>query len=255
MKGNNFHVQMVVSLTPMVKALLIANGAIWLAAVVVLQGFILKNNMLFNIFGLAPGNFIESFQVWQPLTYMFLHSSSVWHLLFNGLIIWFIGAELEKIWGPREFLKYYLTCGVGAGLLFVAVIYSAVALFGLSPQFLYVPTIGASGAVFGLLVAYGVLFAEREIYFMMLFPMKAKHFILILAGVEFFTLLTAGFGGAVNNTAHLGGFIIGLFYLLSKKHIHKFRQRKWLKKPGERKLKLVVDNDNKSKKDNKPTFH
>ena len=82
-------------------------------------------------------------------------------------------------------------------MLFVAVIYAAVAFFGLNSQFLYVPTIGASGAVFGLLVAYGVLFAEREIYFMMLFPMKAKHFILILAGVEFFTLLTAGFGGAV----------------------------------------------------------
>jgi len=252
MRGNNFHVQMVVSLTPMVKALLIANAAIWFVAVVIFQGFITKDTVLFSLFGLSPGKFVESLQVWQPLTYMFFHSSSVWHLLFNGLIIWFIGAELEKIWGPREFLKYYLICGVGAGLLFVGVIYSAVAFFGLSSQFLYVPTIGASGAVFGLLVAYGVLFAEREIYFMMLFPMKAKHFILILAGVEFFTLLTAGFGGAVNNTAHLGGFLIGLIYIFSKKHIHKIKQRKWLKKPGERKLKLVVDNDKEKKG---PTFH
>jgi membrane associated rhomboid family serine protease len=245
---------MVVSLTPMVKALLIINAVIWLCAVVIFQGFITKNTMIFNIFGLAPGSFIENIKLWQPITYMFLHSNGVWHLLFNGLVIWFIGSELEKIWGPREFLKFYLTCGVGAGLLFVAVIYGAVGLFGLDSQFLYVPTIGASGAVFGLLVAYGVLFAERQIYFMMLFPMKAKHFILILAAVEFFTLLTAGFGGAVNNTAHLGGFIIGLIYLYVKKYTTKLKHNKWLKKPG-RKLKLVVDNEPQKKKSDGPTFH
>ena len=254
MRGNNYHVQMVVSLTPMVKALLIANAVIWLAAVVIVQGFITKNTLFFNLFGLSPKHFVESLSLWQPFTYMFLHSSSVWHLLFNGLIVWFIGSELEKIWGPREFLKYYLVCGVGAGLLFVAVIYAAVGFFGLDPRFLNVPTIGASGAVFGLLVAYGVLFAEREIYFMMLFPMKAKHFILILAGVEFFTLLTSGFGGAVNNTAHLGGFVVGLIYLYTKKYFHRVQQAKWLKKPG-RNLKLVVDNDPKSKKDKGPTYH
>ena len=70
MRGNNFHVQMVVSLTPMVKALLIVNAAIWLAAVVIIQGFVTKDTVFFSIFGLAPGKFIETFQLWQPFTYM-----------------------------------------------------------------------------------------------------------------------------------------------------------------------------------------
>lgn len=253
MKSNNYHVQMIVSLTPMVKAILLANSIIWLAAVIIAQEFIFKNNVVFDLFGLSAAGVLESFKLWQPVTYMFLHSAGIWHILFNCLIIWFIGSELEKIWGPKEFLKYYLTCGIGAGVLYVIVINLAVNLFGLNPGFMSVPTIGASGAVFGLLVAYGVIFGERMIYFMMLFPMKAKYFILLLAVVEIFTLITSGFGGAVNNTAHLGGFIVGLLYIYLGRYISKVRQRRWLKKPGH-KLKLVVDNENK-KKDDTPTYH
>lgn len=246
---------MVVTLTPMVKAILIANAVAWLVAVVVLQGMILKDNSIFESMGLSGNGVLGSFKLWQPLTYMFLHSASIWHILFNSLIIWFVGSELEKIWGPREFLKYYLTCGVGAGLLYIMVINMAVQFFGLNEGFLSVPTIGASGAVFGLLVAYGLTFGERVILFMMLFPMKAKHFIMLLALVEVFTLINAGFGGAVNNTAHLGGFIVGLVYILSRKQMSKLRQNRWLKKPGH-KLKLVVDNDKrKGNKDKGPTFH
>lgn len=243
---------MVVSLTPMVKAVLVAHAVIWFLAVVVVQGFVLKNNTIFDLFGLSSAGVLENFYVWQPLTYMFLHSASIWHILFNCLIVWFIGSELEKIWGSREFLKYYLICGVGAGILYIFVINIAVNLFGLNPGFMNVPTIGASGAVFGLLVAYGVLFGDRVIYFMMLFPMKAKYFILLLAVVEVFTLITAGFGGAVNNTAHLGGFILGLLYIYVGRYISNRRQKHWLKKPGN-KLKLVIDNE--KKKDKKPTFH
>jgi membrane associated rhomboid family serine protease len=251
MKSSNYQVQMIVSLTPMVKALLVINAVIWLLGVVIAQGFILKNTIIFDIFGLSGTGVLENFQLWQPLTYMFLHSESIWHILFNGLIIWFVGSELEKIWGPREFLRYYLTCGVGAGFLYIFVVSVAVNIFGLNEGFLSVPTIGASGAVFGLLMAYGLIFGERVIYFMMLFPMKAKFFILILAVVEVFTLVTSGFGGAVNNTAHLGGFLVGLLYIYAGKFKMKRMQRKWLKKPGH-KLKLVVDNE---KKDDKPTFH
>ncbi len=243
---------MIVTLTPMVKALLIANAFVWLIGVVILQGFVLKNNMLFDLFGLSGSGVLQSFNLWQPITYMFLHSESIWHILFNGLIIWFVGSELEKIWGPREFLRYYLTCGIGAGFLYIFAISLAVNVFGLNQGFMSVPTIGASGAVFGLLMAYGLIFGERVIYFMMLFPMKAKFFILILAIVEVFTLITSGFGGAVNNTAHLGGFVVGLIYIYLGKFKMKRMQKKWLKKPGQ-KLKLVVDNE--KKKDDKPTYH
>lgn len=252
MKSSNFKVQMVVTLTPMVKAILIANAVIWFVAVVILQGFIFKSNVIFDNFGLSGDGVLGSLKLWQPLTYMFLHSASIWHILFNCLIVWFIGSELEKIWGPKEFLKYYLTCGIGAGLLYVAVLNIAVQFFGLNEGFLGVPTIGASGAVFGLLVAYGLTFGERTILFMMLFPMKAKYFILLLALVEVFTLINSGFGGAVNNTAHLGGFVVGLLYIFIDRYMGKVKQKRWLKKPGH-KLKLVVDNEDK--KDKGPTFH
>ncbi len=252
MKSNNYYVQMTVTLTPMVKALLIANAVIWFVGVVIAQEFILKNNMVFNTFGLSAGGVLESFKLWQPVTYMFLHSMGIWHILFNCLIIWFIGSELEKIWGQKEFLRYYFTCGIGAGMLYVIVINLAVNLFGLNPGLMEVPTVGASGAIFGLLVAYGVIFGERTIFFMMLFPMKAKYFILLLGAIEVFTLITSGFGGVVNNTAHLGGFAVGLFYIYLNKYINKKRQKRWLKKPGQ-KLKLIVDNE--IKKEDKPTFH
>ncbi len=252
MRSNNYYVQMTVTITPMVKALLIANTVIWFLAVIVAQGFIFKNNIVFDVFGLSAGGVLESFKLWQPITYIFLHSTGIWHILFNCLIIWFIGSELEKIWGQKEFLKYYLTCGIGAGILYVVIINLAVNLFSLNPGFMKVPTIGASGAVFGLLVAYGVIFGERIIFFMMLFPMKAKYFILLLGIVEVFTLITSGFGGAVNNTAHLGGFIVGFLYIYLSRHINNKRQKRWLKKPEQR-LKLIVDNE--IKKEDKPTFH
>lgn len=251
MKTNNYQVQMVVSLTPMVKAILIANALIWLVAVVIFQGYITKDLSIFNYLGLAPALAFEKFYLWQPFTYIFIHDSKVWHVLFNSLIVWFIGSELEKIWGSKDFLRYYLVCGVGAGLLYSVVIYAAVFFFGLKADFLYIPTVGASGAVFGLLVAYGLIFGERLIYFMMLFPMKAKYFVGLLAVVEVATLLTSGFGGAVNNTAHIGGFIVGFVYLTLKKRLDLLRQKKWFRKPG-RKLELVIDNDEKKKG---PTYH
>lgn len=250
----NFQVQMTVSLTPAVKAILILQSVVWLAAVVILQGMVFKNNNLFvfDHFGLSAQGVLSEFKVWQPITYMFIHSPEVWHLLFNSLIIWFIGSELEKIWGFRDFIKYYLICGLGAGLIYIACMFLGVSFLGLNPGYLSVPTVGASGAVFGLLVAYGVLFGERMIYFMMLFPMKAKYFVIILGAVEVFTVITSGVGGKVNNLAHLGGFLVGFCYLQLGKYKQKRLQNKWLKKRG-RNLKLVVDNEPDKPKG--PTYH
>lgn len=253
MKGyNNYQIQMTVSLTPMVKALLIINGVVWLAFVLVLQGYVLGTNFIFAEFGLSPLSFIYQIKVWQPLTYMFLHGEGVMHILFNSLILWFIGSELEKVWGSREFLKYYLICGVGAGIVYTAITLLFVKAMGLNPGLLAVPTVGASGAIFGLMLAYGVIYGERLIYFMMLFPMKAKHFVMILALVEVMTLLSAGLGSKVNNLAHIGGFVVGYIYLKWNDYIRRTRQDKLFKKPG-RKLKLVIDNDND--KSSGPTYH
>lgn len=253
MKGRNqYHIQMVVSLTPAVKTLLIVNGLIWVLGVIFLQETLLKNNLIFDYFGLSPGLAVKQFYLWQPFTYMFLHSPNLTHILFNSLILWWVGSELEQVWGRRSFIKYYLICGVGAGLLYCAALYIAALFLELNPGMFYVPTVGASGAIFGLMLAYGLLFGERVIYFMMIFPMKAKHFIMVLALIEVGTLLSSGLTGTVNNLAHLAGLVVGFGYLRGIKYVRKRRQRQWMKSAG-RRLRLVVDNEDSQ--DENPTYH
>ena len=116
---------------------------------------------------------------------MFVHAMGVFHILFNMLVLWWFGAELELRWGSRFFLTYYLVCGVGAGAIYlIGTLGYALITGNVLP--LAVPLVGASGATYGLLLAYGILFGERIIYFMMLFPMKAKYFTMIIGAVELF---------------------------------------------------------------------
>ena len=109
------------------------------------------------------------------------------------------------------------------------------------------PVVGASGAIFGLFVAYGLLFGERVIYFMMIFPMKAKFFVMILAGVEIFTLMGSGMQSQVANLAHLGGLIVGFLFL---RFWDKLLIRRKGKSKNRRGLRLVVDNDKTSSGNN-----
>lgn len=232
---------MVPTFTRVVKALVIANIAIWVALVLILQGMFLDGNGVFMTLGLVPGSVLHDFFLWQPVTYMFLHSSNVFHILFNMLILWMFGSELEGRWGDRFFLTYYMVCGVGAAVLYMIgmTIYSYVSgdLFALAT-----PVVGASGAVFGLILAYGIVFGERVIYFMMIFPMKAKYFALILGVVEFLTLMNSGVSGQVANLAHLGGLVSGFLFLNVWVKWRGNRTRKQTQKRG-RKLKLVVNNE------------
>ena len=228
----------------MVRTLVLLNLAIWILGVLILQPLVFGDGRIVEYLGLTPSKLINSFWVWQPFTYMFLHSSgNISHILFNMLSLWWFGAELEQRWGPRFFLSYYLVCGVGAG-----VIYSVGTLiYGLAtgnPAPMMIPLVGASGAVFGLLLAYGLLFGERMIFFMMLFPMKARYFTMIIGAIELVTLLDSGMNSSVANLAHLGGIVVGFLYLT---FIARWRQQR---KAGEatkrgRRLKLVVNNDRK----------
>lgn len=235
--------------TKMVKVLMIINVIAWIGLVVVLQGLVLEGSPIFQWFGLVPNRVIQQFTIWQFFTYMFLHSPSVFHVLFNMLILWMFGSELEGRWGSRFFLIYYFVCGVGA-----AVIYSVAVLiyYFITNDYLplMAPVVGASGAVFGLLLAYGIVFGERDIYFMMIFPMKAKYFALILGGVELVTLLNSGFSGQVANLAHLGGLISGFLFLTFYTRWKSRSVRKSTQKRG-RRLKLVVDNE---KYDDEPKY-
>jgi membrane associated rhomboid family serine protease len=141
--------------------------------------------------------------VWQLFTYMFLHGG-IGHLLFNMLALWMFGLPLEQTWGTRRFLKYYFLCGIGAGICDV-VVNMALGHHNTS-------TIGASGAIYGLLLAFGVLFPDTTVLMSFLFPIKAKYLVMIYAAVALLSALGSGNSG-VSNVAHLGGMIFGLLYL------------------------------------------
>ncbi len=240
-QGTQF--QMTMPLTPMVKKIIIVTVAVWIIGQIILEKMV--GFPLTSYFGLTPLKVIQGPFVWQPLTYLFLHSSSVFHIVFNMLILWWIGADLELRWGSKFFLIYYLVSGVGAGIIYTLCIWIYALVTG-QVLGLVVPVVGASGAVFGVMLAFGLLFGERVIYFMALFPMKARVFILILVGIELLTLFNSGVvGSGVANLAHLGGFISGFLFLVGWT---KYQQRNWKKKNNKRgrRLKLVVDNDSGS---------
>jgi len=178
------------------------------------------------VLGLVPALVIREFRVWQLVTYMFLHGGLL-HILFNMLALWMFGAELERVWGTREFLKFYFVTGVGAGLL--TVMFSLLP-FGFAQQLQYSIVIGASGAIYALLLAYALYFPNRPIYMWMLFPIPAKIFVLIMGAIAFYSSF-ADTGGGVANATHLGGLLIGYLYLTSGR-IHpmselKYRYLKW----------------------------
>jgi len=229
-------------LTRTVKMLVIINVACWLGLVLILQNF-LEGQPIYQWFGLIPDRLINDFLIWQPFTYMFLHSSGIFHVLFNMLILWMFGSELELQWGQKFFLAYYMVTGVGAGVLYtICVLLYYFATNNYLP--LMSPVVGASGAVFGLILAYGIIFGERLIYFMGIFPMKAKYFAMILGGIEVVTLFSTGFSGQVANLAHLGGIVSGYLFLIFWTRYKSNRPPKGGKKKRHgRNLRLVVNND------------
>ncbi|GIL18784.1 MAG: rhomboid family intramembrane serine protease [Oligoflexia bacterium] len=238
-------------LTPAVKWIIIVTTVIWVLFQLILEGY--AGIPFTKYFALFPGKVIYDFQIWQPFTYMVLHTLSVGHLVLNMLMLWFVGAELETRWGWKFFLSYYVITGVGAALVYCL----GVAIYFLvtgNQQPLRIPVVGASGAIFGLLIAYGLLFGERIMHFMMIFPMKAKVFVLILATVEIFSLLTTGVaGGEVANLAHLGGFISGYLTLFAWSRYQRMAWNQKAKKKGS-KLRLVVDNERDKKTGEGPKY-
>jgi membrane associated rhomboid family serine protease len=152
------------------------------------------------IFGLVPVLVWRKFFIWQLFTYAFLHGGT-FHLLFNMFALWMFGCELERNWGTRFFLKYALVTGIGAGICTAIV----------SPH-LAVPTIGASGLIYGILLAYGLLFPNRLIYLYFLFPIKAKYFVLIFGAIELYASLS-GSSDNIAHFAHVGGMLFGFVYL------------------------------------------
>ncbi len=229
--------------TPVVKVLVIACAVIWLFGQLIIDRFMLGGSFFTTYFALVPNLVVQKFYVWQLVTYAFLHSSSPFHIILNLLALWWLGSELEQRWGGRFFLTYYLVCAIGSAFLYVTIAL-IFALSGGSVTAMLTPVVGASGAIFGLLLAYGILFGERVVYFMMMFPMKAKYFVMILGGIEVVNLINTGVAGSeVASLAHLGGIVSGYLFLLTNK---KMQQRKWKDKTtAKSKLKLVINNEKK----------
>ncbi len=182
-------------LPPAVKHLLIINILCYLAYYVLASRHIIDLNMVCGIWSLQTGNF----HLWQPLTYMFMHGSFD-HLFFNMFSLWMFGTTLENYWGTRRFLFYYLVCGIGAGLLNMLV--PGVHL-----------SVGASGAVYALLLAFGMLFPNEYIYLYFLVPIKTKWFIIGMIAIEILEGVFRSYDG-IAHFAHLGGMLIGFLLIL-----------------------------------------
>lgn len=190
---------------PVIKNLLIINGLVFMAQLV-------YDQLLVSWLGLWPlgSPYVNAhFWPWQLVTYGFLHSTqSIWHLLMNMFALWMFGVQIENTWGSKRFSIYYFACLIGAGLIQLIV-----ATMAAKNGSVY-PTIGASGGVFGILLAFGMVFPNQII--MLIFPpipMKAKWFVIIFGAFE----LYSGFSGAqpgVANFAHLGGMLFGFLLIM-----------------------------------------
>lgn len=188
---------------PVIKYLLVINAATFLLVIFVGNfrfGDLYFGYILTAIFALFPLG--DGFYPWQLFTYMFMHGG-FGHLFFNMFALWMFGMELENVWGSKRFLTYYLLCGVGAGVanLLVAPLFTTPA-----------PTVGASGAIYGVLLAFGLMFPNRPIFLYFLLPIKAKYFVTIFLAFELFYGVT-GTSDGIAHFAHLGGAAVGFVLL------------------------------------------
>lgn len=179
------------ALPPAIKNIMFINGVIFLMQLLN-PGLA---NALFYWFALNPYRFVFEFQIWQIVTYMFLHGGFM-HVFFNMFILWMFGAELEREWGTRAFLKYYFITGIGAGLTVVLVSSAS--------------TIGASGAVYGIMIAFALRYPDAMIIFP--FPVKVKYYMGFLLLFSLFATMGPNMDGIAHG-AHLGGMLVGLIYL------------------------------------------
>ncbi len=191
---------------PVIKNLLIINGVVFVLQMI-MQGITFQGvpgaYLLDHWFALNPIGY--NFQVWQLITYQFMHGGFT-HILFNMFALWMFGIEIENMWGSNKFLIFYLMCGVAAGisqLIFPPLFNEQLA-----------PTIGASGAIFGVLIAFAMVFPNRYIFLYFFIPIKAKYLII---GYILLELYAVPQGGSVAHLAHLGGALAGFVYIMVDK--------------------------------------
>jgi len=171
--------------------------------------------------GLVPLWVVRDLHIWQLATYMFVHAGLV-HIVFNMLALWMFGTELERVWGTRYFLKFYFVTGIGAGVLTVL---ASLLPYAPTRQLYISDIVGASGAIYGLLLAYGLYFPDRPIYMYFVFPIPARIFVLIMGAIAFLASMSES-GGGVANATHLGGLLVGYIFLKSGR-VHPLSELKY----------------------------
>ncbi|MCU0846353.1 MAG: rhomboid family intramembrane serine protease [Spirochaetes bacterium] len=182
---------------------------------------LVKNSAPFMTFylGLTPALVIEKLFIWQIFTYMFLHGGFL-HLFLNMYALLIFGMPVEEVWGSKRFLIYYFVTGVGAGIC----IFTINLMLGEGSY--NIPTIGASGAVFGLLLAFGMLYPDAEILIFFFIPMKAKYLVVVYGAIELYSLISSGGQSPVSHVGHLGGLLTGIIYFLfTRKSGIKFKSK------------------------------
>jgi membrane associated rhomboid family serine protease len=180
--------------TDAIKILVSVNFGIFL-----LQTIARTEGMFFPLFGLVPKLVWSEFMLWQPFTYLFFHGS-IWHVLINMFVLWMFGSELERLWGKEHFLKFYFVTGVGAGLVTM--------IIGLNSM---TPIVGASGAVYGVLLAYGLTYPNRTVYLYGIIPIKSLWFVIGIGVIAFMSSFDNV--SQISHLTHLSGMMIGYLML------------------------------------------
>lgn len=224
--------------TPWVKKIIIACVAVYFLQVVLGAVSPGMKASLELYFGLVPALVLHYGMIWQLVSYSLLHATPG-HILINMLMLWMFGRELELVWGKSRFLNYFFICGVGAGLITILVKVMPM-LWGHMPP--YTPTIGASGAIFGILIANAILFPDRRIW---LFPLPLtipmRPFVAVMGAIEFFATLGSG-GDGVSHFCHLGGMLIGWLYLRRGSFLYRVRNEMadWRYERNKRKFQVYM---------------
>ncbi len=238
-------------ITPIVKSLMFINGGIFIFQQLLYFISPFFSNINYYL-GLHYIGIFNNYHFWQLFTYMFIHTdglNSGWlHIIFNLITLWMFAGDLENLWGSSFFLKYYLLTGLGAGLFITGLNFYQFNVYQINPI-----TIGASGAIYGILLAYGMTWPNRIIYYI-LFPIKTKYLVLFFGIFEFFGTLASirGVGGSISHIGHLGGLLSGLIILklINPHTISLFKVNPFdgfFRKRRLKKHKLIIDQRIKAK--------
>ncbi len=213
------------SITPAIKVLIIACTVIYILQLLVehFAGPLAEYRYVELYLGLVPYGVTHALRIWQPFTYLFLHDTrDIWHIVLNMFFLWMFGRDVERAWGRRRFYIYYFVCGAGAGVINV-IVKTIIDPHGTHTA--VIPTIGASGAIFGVLLAAAILFPHQRVL-LIPFPVaiSMRAFVIVMGVIEFFGTLGAG-GDNVAHVCHLGGMLVGYLYLRRGSYLYSYRNR------------------------------